>query len=287
MQGSKTPGPEYIRERRHHAKIEPVKRSQTPESYERRGQNMRNVHRHTQDAAHAHYTRARTQTLPSGVKPEAQFNEEWMGNGSYTYSQKRHEHEAKAEEIDFEARVRMVREETRRIAAMREVERTRLIQEEVRRVRAKIQQRRDHEWQYILRKLYEEEEERERQRQEVVKWAVSNAWALYEKRWTSLANSAQPLTFAAIPWPTLSKPSSPASLTIRTISSFLLSTHHSANMSPKDRIKQALKRWHPDRFGRILAKAKAEDKVKIEEGAGIVARCLNELLHSEAGRSVN
>lgn len=180
-----------------------------------------------------------------------------------------------------------MKEEARRVAASREVERSRALHEEVKRIQARIRQHRDHEWQHIMRRLQEDEEERERERQEAVKVAFSNTWNMYEKRWASLANSAQPLTFAMIPWPTLGRPTSPASLNIKAISAFLLSPYHSTNISAKDRIKQALKRWHPDRFGRILAKTKAEDKAIIEEGAGIVARCLNEILHAVTKQSVN
>lgn len=46
----------------------------------------------------------------------------------------------------------------------------------------------------------------------------------------------------------------------------------------KDRVRSALRRWHPDRFGRILAKVRDEDKARVEEGVGLVVRCLNDLL---------
>ncbi|KAI0812362.1 hypothetical protein BC629DRAFT_1472366 [Irpex lacteus] len=59
---------------------------------------------------------------------------------------------------------------------------------------------------------------------------------------------------------------------------FILSSQHSEGLSMKDRVKSALRRWHPDRFGRILARVSDEDKGKVEEGAGIVARCLSNLL---------
>lgn len=287
MYRSKTPGPNSARQRRHDTDPEPIRRSQTPHSYERHQYAKAESQQYVQDAGRTPYTRTRTQTLPGGAKPAAHFDTARAASVPHVYPQTRHQWEAQADDTEFDARVRMMREKARRMAAMREVERTRIIQEEVKRVQARIQQRRDYEWEHFWRKLREEEEERERQRQEAVKAAFTNAWNNYEKRWATLANAAQPLTFAAIPWPTLSRPSSPQSLNIRTIAAFLLSPHHSSNVSPKDRMKQALKRWHPDRFGRFLAKAKAEDKAAIEEGAGIVARCLNELLHGEAKHSVN
>jgi len=52
-------------------------------------------------------------------------------------------------------------------------------------------------------------------------------------------------------------------------------------MVQKERIKSALRRWHPDRFGRVLGRVDEKDKEAVERGVGIVARCLNDLLAQE------
>jgi hypothetical protein len=49
----------------------------------------------------------------------------------------------------------------------------------------------------------------------------------------------------------------------------------------KDRIKDHLKRWHPDKFEtRILPRVAEEEREKVKTGAGVVARGLNELLRN-------
>jgi hypothetical protein len=48
--------------------------------------------------------------------------------------------------------------------------------------------------------------------------------------------------------------------------------------SSKDRIKEYIRRWHPDRFRtRYLPKVVQEDGEKVKENAGVAARVLNEM----------
>ena len=52
--------------------------------------------------------------------------------------------------------------------------------------------------------------------------------------------------------------------------------------SPKDRIKEHLRRWHPDRFeSKVLPRVIESEKEKVKQGAGNVVRCLNDLLRKE------
>ena len=111
------------------------------------------------------------------------------------------------------------------------------------------------------------------------------AWDRYESRWNELLSSeasSEPLTFESIPWPLTSPPRNVEELRPARITVFILSSQHSRGQSMKDRVRHALRRWHPDRFGRILARVREEDRAMVEEGVGIVARCLNGLLERTA-----
>ncbi|KIP08467.1 hypothetical protein PHLGIDRAFT_18913 [Phlebiopsis gigantea 11061_1 CR5-6] len=81
-----------------------------------------------------------------------------------------------------------------------------------------------------------------------------------------------------VPWPLLSEPRSVEEIRSARVTMFVLSPHHSQGQTTKDRVRSALRRWHPDRFGRILARVKEEDRPQVEVGVGIVVRCLNDLL---------
>ena len=58
---------------------------------------------------------------------------------------------------------------------------------------------------------------------------------------------------------------------------FVLSPLHPGERR-REKVRNALRRWHPDRFGRLSPRLKEEDREAIEEGMGTVARCLNDLL---------
>ena len=52
--------------------------------------------------------------------------------------------------------------------------------------------------------------------------------------------------------------------------------------TPKDRSKQHIKRWHPDRFEtKLLPKVAENEREKVKQGAGNVARYLSDLLRKE------
>jgi len=140
---------------------------------------------------------------------------------------------------------------------------------------------------------------------------IANAWSSYETRWGLLSQSQNQnqrqlggasLTFERIPWPvTDSEAIIPPPLdgrrsrTTRTarraaldellrpeaIREFLLSPAHSPEVSSKDRIRTALRRWHPDKFSRLLGLVVESDRDVVADGVGIVVRCLNEMLERE------
>ncbi|KAI0768814.1 hypothetical protein BD413DRAFT_433600, partial [Trametes elegans] len=85
------------------------------------------------------------------------------------------------------------------------------------------------------------------------------------------------LGFCDVPWPTFAQPRSLEELTPAKVAKFVLSPSHPGE-AHRDKIRNALRRWHPDRFGRVLARATDDERESLEEGMGIVARCLNDLL---------
>lgn len=132
---------------------------------------------------------------------------------------------------------------------------------------------------------------------------IANAWSSYETRWTLLSQSqgrrqlggtSSSLTFERIPWPVADSPLDGRRTTRRTaldehehllrpeaICEFILSPAHSPGVSSKDRIRAALRRWHPDKFARVLGMVAESDRDAVADGVGIVVRCLNEMLERE------
>jgi hypothetical protein len=174
-------------------------------------------------------------------------------------------------------------DQARRVALEREKARAR-IQEELRKIDARFEEKREAERREHVaqskRRAHEEhireKEKRARDRAKSDKLIV-DAWANYESRWTTLMLSSDLLDFKTIPWPVTKPASGPVNLTPEAISTFLFSQLHSLQLSRKERIRNAQLRWHPDRFRRLMGRVKAEDKAKVEEAVGIVARCLNDL----------
>lgn len=152
-----------------------------------------------------------------------------------------------------QAREASARRERRR--AQREAEMAKLLQREV-----------------VKRKKEHDEKHRK------VK-AVVKAWNGYEEGWARITSNAEErLSFATIPWPTAMRPADAAGITKHNIREFLFSHHHSKGTSNKDRIRAALKLWHPDKFKRTLDRVGEKERARVEEAAGVVARCLNGLM---------
>ncbi|KAG2032414.1 hypothetical protein BDR03DRAFT_970088 [Suillus americanus] len=83
------------------------------------------------------------------------------------------------------------------------------------------------------------------------------------------------------PWPVFKRPSGPDDVTAPCITAYMLSSLHPTDKSPKDRIKENIRRWHPDRFEtQLLPKVKESDRDIVREAAGTVVRVLNDLLRS-------
>ena len=157
------------------------------------------------------------------------------------------------------------------------------LQEEFDKMEARWQERLGREDRRRRQEQQRAEEQRaraERQKQ-LERRSQEEAWKAYERRWTAIAGGGGQLKFKTIPWPTTVAPRNVGEITPDAVTKFILSPAHSEGMSRKERIKSALRRWHPDRFGRVLSRVEEKDKGAVERGVGIVARCLNELLAQE------
>lgn len=146
------------------------------------------------------------------------------------------------------------------------------------------------------RRRVEKEKERLRQQEELAREirVLEDAWTIYESRWnllnmtarspTPLGNSREhpsrvQLAFTDIPWPVTQPPRSKYDLTSAALSDFFLSRHLPVGRATKERLRDALLRWHPDRFeGRYLDKIRPQDREDVIEGVGIVVRYLNSTL---------
>lgn len=144
--------------------------------------------------------------------------------------------------------------------------------------RARRRARREAEMAKVLQREAEKQKKEHEERHRKVK-AVVKAWKAYEERWTEISGSTEErLSFATMPWPTVKQPADTTGITKDITREFLLSHHHSKDVSPKDRVRAALKLWHPDKFKRTLDRVEDKDKALVEEAAGAVARCLNGLM---------
>ncbi|KAI0764014.1 hypothetical protein BD413DRAFT_483245 [Trametes elegans] len=109
----------------------------------------------------------------------------------------------------------------------------------------------------------------------------------HERRWTTIA-ALDVLSWALFPWPMLKPPSDPEQITYVEVQAYVLSPHHPGDKAPKERIKDYLRRWHPDRFEtKLLSKVREGERETVKEGAGAVARHLNKLLSSLSGSAEN
>jgi len=167
-------------------------------------------------------------------------------------------------------------------AAERSAERSQL-QEEFDKMEARWQERivREERRRRQEQKWAEERRARAERQKQLERRSQEEAWKGYERRWTAIAGSGGQLRFKSIPWPTTVAPRNVGEITPDAITKFIFSPAHSEGMSRKERVKSALRRWHPDRFGRVLSRVDEKDKGVVERGVGIVARCLNELLAQE------
>ncbi|KAG1781938.1 hypothetical protein EV702DRAFT_495264 [Suillus placidus] len=155
------------------------------------------------------------------------------------------------------------------------------------------------------------EERRQQKKRERESQREENARAEYDRKWKDLldpnARHASSLSFRDIPWPlfvpmthsdTALSDSSSITLehfTATAISAFLipistisalaqdvgvsLPTHDRDKKEKKDKLRETMLRFHPDKFeGRVMRKIIETDKDRVREAVGQVARVLNTLM---------
>jgi hypothetical protein len=146
------------------------------------------------------------------------------------------------------------------------------------------------EWNQRQAQLAQEQQEKFRREQErlaaekesrsgpVTKADVVRLFAAHENLWNSL-DSTPELSWISVPWPVLKRPTAPEEFTNAAISAYVLSPHGDKTKTNKERITHHIRRWHPDRFDtKLLPKVREEDRARVKQGAGEVARVLNDLL---------
>ncbi|KAJ6593977.1 hypothetical protein B0H19DRAFT_977174 [Mycena capillaripes] len=193
---------------------------------------------------------------------------------------------------DDEVRRRMKdEEEIQQFLAQKDKRKARIIDEKIKQIENRIRHRREMEKQRIAAERFRAAAEHtERQRHERAKadQATREAWTRYEKGWEDIARcSPGPISFSAIPWPLISKPTPDRldQITATEIGMFLFSPLHSEGHNTKERIRRAQLIWHPDRFQKILRRVVFSDQSLVEAGAGLVARYLNDLMAREMGKA--
>ena len=133
---------------------------------------------------------------------------------------------------------------------------------------------------------FHREQERKEQEHRAGTWTtlsegeIAELFAEHDRQWTRV-KMLDNLGWDCLPWPVFRKPTELEGLTSVAICAYVLSPHHPTGKSKaaRDRVKDHLKRWHPDRFeAKLLRKIRAEEREKVQEGAGLVARNLSEML---------
>lgn len=130
-----------------------------------------------------------------------------------------------------------------------------------------------------------EQERKERERQARTSKSLNEReivalFAEHDRQWARI-KTLNDLGWDSFPWPMFKKPTEPEELTSVAIGAYVLSPHHPTDKSKaaRDRVKDHIKKWHPDRFDtKLLRKVREEEREKVREGAGLVARNLNEML---------
>ncbi|KAF8706595.1 hypothetical protein RHS03_04686, partial [Rhizoctonia solani] len=129
----------------------------------------------------------------------------------------------------------------------------------------------------------EESERRSRRKHAKERESVVEGWVAYETRWAQMRPSeSTTLGFADLPWPCHPLPQLPLdsdALSKQTVSAFLLSPLHSIGKPRKQRLREALLLYHPDRFvSKWMGRVKKEDTRAVQEAVGRVARVLTALV---------
>ena len=105
-------------------------------------------------------------------------------------------------------------------------------------------------------------------------------YAYHETQWVNISNRDLDLRWDKFPWPMFSTPSNPEAINSGAILAYLSAECYPDKMRLfKDRIKDQIKKWHPDRFEtKLLPKVAEGERELVKLGAGEVVRYLNDLM---------
>ncbi|KAG5641344.1 hypothetical protein DXG03_005457 [Asterophora parasitica] len=110
---------------------------------------------------------------------------------------------------------------------------------------------------------------------------ILGAYEKHERMWEKLPSVTE-LRWESIPWPTFRAPKIPEDITYNAVLAYLQSPLYpekDKSRPYKDRLKEHIRRWHPDRFEtKTLTRVIEEDQERVKEAAGSVVRTLNDLL---------
>jgi len=136
------------------------------------------------------------------------------------------------------------------------------------------------------KRIRDQLDEQERERKALA------AWTEYEDRWraslvtghksSSGASEDRDLGiwFGDVAWPAAKRPESPDGLTVGAVREFVLAPLRGKDTTPskrKDRIRQLLLRYHPDKTATLLSRVAEEEKDRVREGINNVFMSLKSL----------
>lgn len=113
--------------------------------------------------------------------------------------------------------------------------------------------------------------------------AILDRWNTYEERWRKLLTSDDLVSWTDIPWPIQDTPTSVEQLTPCAISDFLFAPLKVQGVSGtrKEKLRQALLRWHPDKLALLISRVVDMEDGKVVEGINAVFRSLRVLQDAE------
>ena len=125
---------------------------------------------------------------------------------------------------------------------------------------------------------------------------VLTAWTEYEDRWRASLSvghrnnptsdiEGQGIGFGDVAWPVAKRPEDPDLLTVGAVREFVLAPLRGKDITPskrKDRIRQLLLRYHPDKTAFLLSRVAEEEKDRVREGINNVFMSLK-LLQGDSG----
>ena len=104
-------------------------------------------------------------------------------------------------------------------------------------------------------------------------------WNTYEQRWRKLLSSDDLVSWSDIPWPIRDPPNSIVQLTPQNIAEFLFSPLDVRGVTGtrKERVRQALLRWHPDKLALLMTRVIDSEDGDVVEGIHAVFMSLRDI----------